>query len=68
MLNDSEAKSTELAPSLARELAEAAQRGGTEASFQREVGRILEWAGATAGLTIVPKEEFSVARDRADAV
>jgi hypothetical protein len=65
---DPEAKSAELAPSVARELNQAAQRGGTEADFRREVARILENAGAAAGLPIVPKEEYSVARGRVDSV
>jgi SAM-dependent methyltransferase len=68
MPTDPEAKSAELAPSVARELVQAAQRGGTEADFRREVAFILEHAGAAAGLTIVPREEFSVARGRVDSV
>jgi len=65
---DPEAKSAELAPSVARELNQAAQRGGTEADFRREAARILENAGSTAGLTIIPRDEFSVARGRVDSV
>jgi len=65
---DPEAKSAELAPSVARELNQAAQRGGTEADFRREAARILENAGSAAGLTIIPRDEFSVARGRVDSV
>ena len=61
MPTDPEAKSAELAPSVAGELIQAAQRGGTEADFRREAARILESAGAAAGLTIIPRDEFSVA-------
>jgi len=46
----------------------AAQRGGTEADFRREASRILEDAAAKAGLTISPRDEFSVARGRVDSL
>jgi SAM-dependent methyltransferase len=68
MPTDPEAKSAELAPSVARQLVQAAQRASNEAEFRGEVSRILESAGAAAGLTIVPREEFSVARGRVDSV
>jgi SAM-dependent methyltransferase len=68
MPSDPEAKAAEWAPLVARELVQAAQRGGNEADFQREVARILESAGAAAGLTIIPKDEYSVARGRVDSV
>jgi hypothetical protein len=58
----------ELAPLIAQRLLEAAKRRGTEADFRREAARILEDAGAAAGLTIVPRDEFSVARGRVDSV
>lgn len=53
---------------VAAELLRIAQRGGTEADFRREAARLLEEAGARAGLTIVPRDEFSVARGRVDSV
>ncbi len=56
------------ARSVARELLQAAHREGSEADFRREASRILEEAGTAAGLTIVPREEFSVARGRVDSV
>ncbi len=68
MAIDPEVKAAELAPSVARELHQAAQRGGTEADFRREAARILENAGSAAGLTIIPRDEFSVARGRVDSV
>lgn len=61
-----------IAENQAREVAEgfyaAAKRGGTEADFRREAARILEKAGEAAGLAIVPRDEFSVARGRVDSV
>lgn len=58
----------ELARGVADELRRIAERGGTEADFRREAARILEEAGSRAGLTIVPRDEFSVARGRVDSV
>ncbi|MCL6446657.1 MAG: SAM-dependent methyltransferase [Armatimonadetes bacterium] len=58
----------EQAAVVARELRQAANRGGTEADFRREAARIMEAAGSAAGLTIVPRDEFSVARGRVDSV
>lgn len=52
----------ERARSVAEKLLRIAKRGGTEADFRREVVQLLEEAGAQAGLTIVPRDEFSVAR------
>ncbi len=68
MTIDPEVKAAELAPSVARELNQAAQRGGTEADFRREAAGILENAGSAARLTIIPRDEFSVARGRVDSV
>jgi len=59
---------SELAPKVAKLLANAARAGGTEADFRREASRILEEAGAEAGLSIIPRDEFSVARGRVDSV
>jgi methylase of polypeptide subunit release factors len=53
---------------VSRELNAAANRGGTEADFRREAAQILEQAGIEAGLTIVPRDEFSVARGRVDSL
>lgn len=58
----------EQATKVARQLLLAAKRGGTEADFRREAARILEEAGAAAGLLIVPRDEYSVARGRVDSV
>jgi methylase of polypeptide subunit release factors len=58
----------EQARGVAEELLRIAKRGGTEADFRREAARLLEEAGARAGLTIVPRDEFSVARGRVDSV
>lgn len=58
----------EQARSVAGELLRIAKRGGTEADFRREAARLLEESGIQAGLTIVPREEFSVARGRVDSV
>jgi len=65
---DIEKIAAEQAPLVAKELLDAAKRGGTEADFRREAARILEQAGAAAQLTIVPRDEFSVARGRVDSV
>lgn len=58
----------EQARGVADELLRIAKRGGTEADFRREAARLLEEAGARSGLTIVPRDEFSVARGRVDSV
>ncbi len=58
----------EQARTVAEELLRIAKRGGTEADFRREAARLLEEAGARAGLTIIPRDEFSVARGRVDSV
>lgn len=58
----------EQAPIVARQLRRIAGRGGTEADFRREAARVLEEAGSVAGLTIIPRDEFSVARGRVDSV
>lgn len=63
-----EAIAAEQAPRVAEELLRIARRRGTEADFRREAARLLEEAGARAGLTIVPRDEFSVARGRVDSV
>jgi methylase of polypeptide subunit release factors len=65
---DPERVAVEQAPSVARELLLAARRGGTEADFRREAARIIEDTDSIAGLTIVPRDEFSVARGRVDSV
>ncbi|MBP7726414.1 MAG: N-6 DNA methylase [Candidatus Bipolaricaulis sp.] len=63
-----EAIAAEQARGVAEELLRIAGRGGTEADFRREAARLLEEAGARAGLTIIPRDEFSVARGRVDSV
>src|SRR5881396_1978430 len=65
---DPEAIAATLAPTVAADLIRTAKLGGTEADFRREAARILEEAGAAAELTIVPRDEFSVARGRVDSV
>jgi hypothetical protein len=65
---DPEQIAAQHAASVARELLQAAKHGGTEADFRREAARILEEAGNAAGLKIVPRDEFSVARGRVDSV
>ena len=68
MIVDLEKIANEQAKTVAHTLAEVAKRGGTEADFRREAARILEDAGLAAGLTIIPRDEFSVARGRVDSV
>lgn len=58
----------EQAHGVAEELLRIAKRGGTEADFRREAARLLDEAGALTGLTIIPRDEFSVARGRVDSV
>ncbi len=53
---------------VARELLEAARRGGTEADFRREAAFILDRTGSVAGLTVVPRDEFTVACGRVDSL
>jgi SAM-dependent methyltransferase len=68
MTVDLERMAAEQATSVSRNLLLIARRGGTEADFRREAARVLEDAGLAAGLTIVPRDEFSVARGRVDSV
>jgi len=68
MQRDLDSIASELAPKVADQLLASAKAGGTEADFRREAARILEEAGAEAGLTITPRDEFSVARGRVDSV
>jgi len=68
LIVDLERIANEQAKTVAHTLAEVAKRGGTEADFRREAARILEDAGLAAGLTIIPRDEFSVARGRVDSV
>lgn len=58
----------EQAPEVAKGLRRIARRGGTEADFRREAARLFEEAGAQAGLDIIARDEFSVARGRVDSV
>ncbi|MDH7577333.1 MAG: N-6 DNA methylase [Bacillota bacterium] len=58
----------ELGRLVAQRLLAAARQGGTESDFRREAARVLEDAAAKAGLTIIPRDEFSVARGRVDSV
>jgi methylase of polypeptide subunit release factors len=68
MRTEVEIIAAEQAPGVAEELLRIAKRGGTEADFRREAARLLEEVGARVGLTIVPRDEFSVARGRVDSV
>ena len=65
---DLEETASQLAPKVAKQIVNAANAGGTEADFRREAARILEEAGTEAGLTIIPRDEFSVARGRVDSL
>ncbi|MYB32621.1 MAG: N-6 DNA methylase [Acidobacteria bacterium] len=68
MTADIDAIAEAQASDVARGLRAAAERGGTEADFRRRAARILETAGQAANLTIVPRDEFSVARGRVDSL
>ncbi|MCD6405040.1 MAG: SAM-dependent DNA methyltransferase, partial [Planctomycetes bacterium] len=68
MSTDIERIAADQAPIVARQLLQAARRGGTEADFRREAARIFEEAGSAADLQIIPRDEFSVARGRVDSV
>lgn len=68
MSADLERIAAEQAPVVASELLKCARVGCAEADFRREAARILETAASTAGLTITPRDEFSVARGRVDSV
>ena len=58
----------ELAPIIAKQISEAAKMSDNEADFRREAAQILGEAAISAGLTIVPRDEYSVARGRVDSV
>jgi hypothetical protein len=57
-----------IAGELAGRIAGIAKPEYTEADFRREMARLLEEATNVAGLTIIPRDEFSVARGRVDSV
>jgi len=67
-VEDVERTAAQQAPEIARQLLIIAGRGGTEADFRREAAQLLETAGLEAGMTITPRDEFSVARGRVDSV
>lgn len=56
------------APSVSAALLRAARKGGTEADFRREAAKVLENAGLEAGLTLDPRDEYTVARGRVDSL
>jgi len=68
MITDVGLIAKEQARNVAQHLIRFAQQGGTEADFRREAARIIEEAGTAAGLTIIPRDEFTVARGRVDSV
>jgi len=68
MCVDVEAVAAEEARGVAAKLLRFAKKGGTEADFRREAAQIFEEASARAELTIVPRDEFSVARGRVDSL
>jgi len=53
---------------VAREFLDTARRGGSEADFRREAALILDRAGSAAGLTVLPRDEFTVACGRVDSL
>lgn len=65
---DIEKIAAEQAQIVARELLKTAKFGGTKAYFNSEAARIHEEANQEAGLTIIPRDEFFVARSRVDLV
>ncbi len=65
---DAEKVAREQATPVSQALVAAARRGGTEADFRHAAAPILEEAGAKAGLTIISRDEFSVARGDVDSV
>lgn len=65
---DKDKITAELAPNIARGISRVARQATNEADFRREAARILEDAGLMVGLTIIPRDEFSVARGRVDSV
>lgn len=58
----------EVARQLAGRINRIARPEHTEADFRREMAQLLEEASSRAGLTIIPRDEFSVARGRVDSV
>ncbi len=65
---DPESLITQEAEPFATALLGAARRGGTEADFRRNVAKLLEDFSATAGLSMAPRDEFTVARGRVDSL
>lgn len=68
MVLDVEQIAAEQAAGVARQLRRIADRGGTEADFRREAAQVLEEAGVAAELTIVPRDEYHVARGNVDSL
>lgn len=68
MAQDLERIAQELAPDVARRLLSAADPSRTEADFRREAALILDDAASRAGVVLTAREEYQVARGRADSV
>lgn len=68
MIHDLDRIAAEQSKEVSKQLIRAAAQGGTEADFRREAARIFGDAAQCAALTIVPRDEFSVARGRVDSV
>jgi methylase of polypeptide subunit release factors len=68
MRTDVERIAAEQAPIVASALGRIARRGGTEADFRREAAQVLADAAAEAGLALIPKDEYHVARGNVDSL
>jgi len=65
---DLEKTAKELAPEISRRLLAAADPKKTEADFRREAAIILDDAASRAGVVMIVRDEFQVARGRVDSV
>lgn len=68
MSNNGQEAALRLAQRFAERLLSIARPEGTEADFRREVARLLDEAVAEVGVPLNVREEYHVARGRADAV
>lgn len=68
MRADAERIAEDIARDLAARITRIARPEYTEADFRCELAQLLDEAVGAAGLMIVPRDEFSVARGRVDSV
>src|SRR6266571_2822268 len=68
MITNLEENASRQAKVISEQLRAAAHRSESEADFRKEAARILEEAGSEVGVTLISRDEYTVARGRVDSV